>query len=75
MLFAATVSVAAVAVMHEQVHHRAEQDEQERQRTKEVRPVLGKEKEAKHHSKCQPNPREPDSSWRRFVVNVNTRHG
>ena len=74
MLFAATVSVAAVPVMHEQVHHRAEQDEQERQRAKEVRPVLGEEKEAKHHSECQPDPRERDSSWWRFVVNVNTRH-
>jgi hypothetical protein len=74
MFLAATVSVAAVPVMHEQMHQRAEQDEQERQRAKEVRLMLGEEKETKHHSKRQPNPREYASLWRRLVGTVDTRH-
>jgi len=43
-------------VVHEQVHQRAKQHEQEGKRPKEVRPVFGEEEEAEHDGKCQPNP-------------------
>ena len=69
------MGMAAVPVMHEQVHQRAEQDEQEGQCPEEVRAVLGEEKEAKDSCERQPDPREDASSWRRLVGTVDTRHG
>jgi len=56
--------MAAVPVMHEQMHQRAEQDEQDEQdeqegkHSEEVRPVLGEEEEAEHDNKSQPDPGE-----------------
>jgi len=66
------MGMTAVPAMHEQMHQRAEQDEQKGKNPKEMRAVLGEEKEAKHHRQCSPNPGEHTSSCRCLADLLNT---
>lgn len=69
------MGMAAVPTMHEQMHQRAEQDEQKGEDPEEMRAVLGEEKETKHHSQRPPNPGKHTSSCRRLAGLLNTKHG
>jgi hypothetical protein len=48
--------VAAMPSVHEEVHERAQQDQQIGQGPEEVRAVLGQEEETEHGSEHQPDP-------------------
>jgi hypothetical protein len=65
----AAVLVAAVPVVHEQVHQRAEQDEQVGKSPEEMRLVLGEEEEAEHDGERHPKPRE-HASRRPHIADV-----
>ena len=57
----------AVAVMHEQVHQRAGQDQQPRQRPEDMGRVLGEQEKAAHHEKTQAHDPHGEAPERLFL--------
>ena len=77
---AGAVTMAAVPVVHEQVHQRAEQEEEEGKRPEEVRAVLGEEEEGgdrqkQHVPTVSAVLRLPAPASTRFMPQVGQRPG